>query len=1038
MLQFSTWALDDDKQLLLALVQSALRSFLENVDESFKCEHAKLYDRELENTDVTGRRLNEQEFVEYIFSYIRNFPSELFQIFLLHLTHCSDASHKAAKRNAQRHLFSDLFQKCDHGKTGFLDRQRIISLLGRYYDSASENIKFTLQNPRQWPISEVDDLKESEFLEGCEYEEEDIEASEEVNKVLRSLQSPQEVVMSSEITAVAPFNFPKEDSVLNSDHSSMVQSPLEQDIDMLTRVKRTASEESKGIINNITIVEQVEKKQQILQDVPLDEGGSPNPNEFQGLQEACAVSVNKNEQDISSKSQWKEHDAITARKASTSTSTLEAAPLTHKYEGIWKKPEQENHMTADLERLNSDFALRSQKEQSIAASRFTDLYSIITDIQSRNTSPVTSVHSDHALNLPQFVQLMETFVGEDTPSTAVDSLISFIEDSYMESEEERLAALAKVRLRALEIEHRMLLDALFEKWDNEGSGFLDLNEVEDVLFKYKDGMEKAAMKKARLIRSAYKRQKGDTRMSKKEFRAYVDAVIAELPGEKEEVFMSVVAFLTSSVARSLAEQARGNARRKWLYQIQQAAETSGANMEPVYKTIFQVLYKDAESHGNNKKISAYIALLERSKKQEDFGNTVLRYVACTADDAEMVLNKTLHRNMKGVSFKAVEEGKPVHVPRVQYHGSIHFWDTSCPEEEKKGSFLVIPLKNSQNRVFGILGVDTVRDPRERNIFVTHEISFYQGVSKTFGIAYAHVQGRRNILRVINSAMTWIHYRAPSIKTITTYMMEPATDKAAKYVLRKMMTSNKELTEMHSPPAILRRNDNLFRDYLFKCVDSSEVITANVYGERHIVIPLRTPAGQALGMLDINIGQHQELPAHEHQDLQKMTQMIQAACHEILKETSGKTEKTMVLEMEHTNEEKRVDILFHRFMLQDLRECVIKLDQKSFAELRSYKEPPTMVHNILKGVLLLFNPEWAETEEIESWSQCKLQVNTELIRNVSCFDPTARSSLCKVEPVAKYIKGIPRGAVWKHGSVPAEYLYNWAFTCLALLEHKSKL
>lgn len=69
--------------------------------------------------------------------------------------------------------------------------------------------------------------------------------------------------------------------------------------------------------------------------------------------------------------------------------------------------------------------------------------------------------------------------------------------------------------------------------------------------------------------------------------------------------------------------------------------------------------------------------------------------------------------------------------------------------------------------------------------------------------------------------------------------------------------------------------------------------------------------------------------------------------------------------------RHAGILFHRFMLQDLRECVQKLNAESFAEMKSYEEPPALLHNIVKAVLLLFNPKWKGSEKIESWSQCVL-------------------------------------------------------------------
>lgn len=70
--------------------------------------------------------------------------------------------------------------------------------------------------------------------------------------------------------------------------------------------------------------------------------------------------------------------------------------------------------------------------------------------------------------------------------------------------------------------------------------------------------------------------------------------------------------------------------------------------------------------------------------------------------------------------------------------------------------------------------------------------------------------------------------------------------------------------------------------------------ASVYGETHIVIPLRERTGEALGLLDVNIGHTKMLLYQEYKDLQKMTKMIHAACSEILGEFSGEIKKNIVL------------------------------------------------------------------------------------------------------------------------------------------------
>lgn len=46
---------------------------------------------------------------------------------------------------------------------------------------------------------------------------------------------------------------------------------------------------------------------------------------------------------------------------------------------------------------------------------------------------------------------------------------------------------------------KQLLDHLFDKWDNDGSGYLDQDEVENVMLKYKDGQESEAIDKGWLL-----------------------------------------------------------------------------------------------------------------------------------------------------------------------------------------------------------------------------------------------------------------------------------------------------------------------------------------------------------------------------------------------------------------------------------------------------------------------------------------------------------------------------------------------------------
>ncbi|KAM4701864.1 EF-hand calcium-binding domain-containing protein 5 [Discoglossus pictus] len=994
-IQFQEWTLDISGRIPLALVQSALKSFLDVIPQ-YLIEDKPVYEKELVTVDTMEQKLCGEEFVEYVYTFIHHFSTDLFQEFLHHLAQCADMFRETIRHDIWRQMFSDLFLSCDHGKVGFLDRQRVLALMEIFYDNIiSETEECPLRNPRQWPVIELGEMDPADFW--ADFQE--------------GVQSTEGDSTATTFSVTTQKHLPAEEEprgAISTDHppdgSSETETEKEVSVEgsVLRPAKSLLQEQLRPCFDSVQLASLLHKILPHQSHFAVEDDGSTHPA--------------KEEEDPSTESSGKENDLIQG------------------------KPWSGDLLTSDLALRYSSYGDRSQDEYRTTASKFSDLRPIISDINSRDPSRITSAFNDSVLTLPQFVQLMETFLGERSPFSTVENVTGFIKKEYVETEEERISLLAKVRHDAIVARQKLVLQALFEKWDNEGTGFLELEEVDAVLSKYKEGMETEAMVKGEERLSSSQSQRQTSKLSASEFCKYILGVLSELPGPEEEVYENMVEFLTTSVERSQAERIRGASRRKWLQQILTAAKTSGMSLDPVYKAVFQALFKDAEAHGNNKKISANIGLLEQSSPGKDW-TEVLRYVACTSDDAKYVLNKTLHRDMKGVSFAAVYSGKPVHVPRVQYHGNIHFWNTDRPEEERKGSLIILPLMDNQQRVFGTLGIDTLREPRERNIFLAHEISFYQGVTNAFSAAFHHVDVQKGILQLVSSALSWIYSRAPNIGSINTYIMEPTSDMAQGYVLRNMMRidNNTDVSTIYSSPASLRRRDNLFRDYLFKCADSSEVITTDAYGERHIAVPIRDPTGRALGVLDLSTGHCKELPAHEYQDLQKMLQMLQEACNEILDEQPcGETQKKPMLEAEQALGERKLGVLFHRFMLQDLRQCVSKLDHQSFAELKSYKEPPAMVHNILKAVLLLFCPEWEESEEIHSWNQCKLKVNSDLIRKILFFDPTAKSVQVQPEILAKYIKGFPRGEVWKHGSIPAEHLYNWAFTCLSLIELTQKM
>lgn len=75
-------------------------------------------------------------------------------------------------------------------------------------------------------------------------------------------------------------------------------------------------------------------------------------------------------------------------------------------------------------------------------------------------------------------------------------------------------------------QRKLLLEALFEKWDKNASGFLDLKEVDAVLSTFKEGMEKEALRKGKetaLLREKY----NVNRVGLKPFKDSANEVVGE-------------------------------------------------------------------------------------------------------------------------------------------------------------------------------------------------------------------------------------------------------------------------------------------------------------------------------------------------------------------------------------------------------------------------------------------------------------------------------------------------------------------------------
>ncbi|XP_030847375.1 EF-hand calcium-binding domain-containing protein 5 isoform X5 [Strongylocentrotus purpuratus] len=1067
--QYKDWLLDPEGMVEQRAIQNSLTSFrevLENLPEEFK--KASDFLAELDKLDANEEQFHEEEFAQYLKKYVLKLAPELYDSLMSHMAQCAVAYRHAAVLEARRDILLSLFTGIDNADVGILNRHRVLGLFENFWENVPWSIKRHLRNPRKWPVIELNETDETESI---------FSVGSSISSVKTS--SIKELEPEPDVPSEGAIQTEGEETVTGEDGAAPAvveggeaseegakdeesEQPQETAESVQPEEPAPAAETAEGAATEPQPQEQeppaagaADAEAAPTEAAPAEATpGEAAPADSAPVEAVPAEGEKKEAEDVASGDQA----ANSAEEAKAGEDKSQELTSSAKERGnlLPTTANTQTGRSTSVSFREDAIKLKEEKADSEDGPK-----SPVKTPTVRSGSRTGSVFDESALNSSQFVQLVELFLGEDSPQYAVDALVKFITEGYVETEQEKFLRLQQARREAESVKRRQMVDQLFDKWDNDGSGYLDLEEFHSIMAKFKDNMESRIMAKAK---QKLEKEELDNRLSKQEFKAYVEAVCSLLPGGPDN-FDPLIDFLMTSVERSYEERIRGQARKKWLASIIQAAETSAGGMQPVYKGVFNSLYKDADQHGRGKRISANIGLLERNDVSPARGPTCLRYVAATPDDAGFMLNKILHRDMKGISFSSIDSGKPIHVPRVQNHGSIMFWnperadekwddedfrpsvleekykkisiDDYDPARDRQGSFLVIPLKDFRKRVFGLMGIDTLNDPHDKSIFITHEISFFQGVAKSFSTAYQYVEVRRKTLRIAESAVSWIHRRSPHVQEINVFLVEP-DDKIDDFVLRRMITTDKKGTiTVHERPSRLERKENLFRDYLFKTVDNSETVTADAYGQRHLAFPLRDVDGRCLALVDLSIGDLKQLPGHENKEVQRMLKLLQAAHKEVSQESTGGDRK-IVLEAEKGSEESRIDIMFDRIMLTDLRNTVSKLNAQAFAELKSYKDPPKVIHSILVSVLALFYRDKYEEGELDAWNTCKQFVGPELIKKIEEFDPTAQHIPGIVEMISKHLKDVPHGAVAKHGSLPAQNLYNWAFVCLSLLEHTSKM
>lgn len=315
---------------------------------------------------------------------------------------------------------------------------------------------------------------------------------------------------------------------------------------------------------------------------------------------------------------------------------------------------------------------------------------------------------------------------------------------------------------------------------------------------------------------------------------------------------------------------------------------------------------------------------------------------------------------------------------------------------------------------------------------------YRVLLKKFHDAFTMIDMKRRSLKIVESCIKWIKSNCPSVREVTFYLVESdPSQKDSPFTLRMMCGSDYfgHVTYFKETKA-LALQDNMFKEYLYKAVTNSETVIGEMLSQLHMACPIRDPEGFSRAVMDINmgtgggvVGATGELNKLEKVDLTRMLKIQQDAFHYMADEAQGKANN--VLDIEKDMGAMSVEILFERMMLVEMRLIVGEIGGDTFAEIKSYSQPPETAVQIVDILIEMFLAR--NKEQFNNWNSKKLVLSSEMLKKVAAFDPTAPTTI-DVTSLRSLLNVISKERLSAMGPFPALALYNWLTVAISLMEH----
>ncbi|VDP72929.1 unnamed protein product [Echinostoma caproni] len=296
----------------------------------------------------------------------------------------------------------------------------------------------------------------------------------------------------------------------------------------------------------------------------------------------------------------------------------------------------------------------------------------------------------------------------------------------------------------------------------------------------------------------------------------------------------------------------------------------------------------------------------------------------------------------------------------------------------------------------------------------------KGVVNRLGRAYSLVRAHRSFAHTVRAGFEWLSYHLPNVDRMVFYFCQDCESlvnstnsgpvERTCYLELAVMKNGFEPAVLQQAPSEVHRTDSTFMNYLFTVADTSEPYEINLFGTRHVVLPIRDSDNVAFGLIDIYgrpMNEHHACQSSEQEPerLNTLLGILSVTSRELMHKTgteivnlplgldeseTGETE----LELKPDDKTDAVDpfkteAAFERLVLAEFHKACCSLTDEVFAELSTYTEPPSVIVEIVDAFFSLVDPENQAIERChtEQWNEYRsILMDVNWHDRIDYFDP----------------------------------------------------